>query len=147
MADTFPVTVVEPSVASTEPVVEPRQLPYLTYDKEEFETDVGLFDGNTSLFTSSMIDVLAEDYPNEPEYISYKGLKDGSSLVFNDIPELANLAPNERRLTDNDIIEFFAKDLDGDPIQAGTMLKGAKREAIPAVASLPTFMGLSLIHI
>jgi len=141
MADTFPVTVVEPSVASTEPVVEPRQLPYLTYDKEEFETDVGLFDGNTSLFTSSMIDVLAEDYPNEPEYISYKGLKDGSSLVFNDIPELANLAPNERRLTDNDIIEFFAKDLDGDPIQAGTMLKGAKREAIPAVASLPTFMG------
>ena len=141
MADTFPVSVVEPSVAPTEPAVEPRQLPYLTYDKEEFETDVGLFGGDTSAFTSSMVEVLAEDYPDDPEYISYPGLKDGSSLVFNDIPELADLSPAERRLTDNDIIEFFARDLDGDPIQAGTMLRGAMREAIPAAASLPTFMG------
>ena len=141
MADTFPVSVVEPSVAPTEPAVEPRQLPYLTYDKEEFETDVGLFGGDTSAFTSSMVEVLAEDYPNEPEYISYPGLRDGSSLVFNDIPELADLAPSKRRLTDNDIIEFFARDLDGDPIQAGTMLQGAIREAIPIASTVPTFMG------
>ncbi len=141
MADTFPVSVVEPSVAPTEPAVEPRQLPYLTYDKEEFETDVGLFGGDTSAFTSSMVEVLAEDYPNEPEYISYPGLRDGSSLVFNDIPELADLSPAERRLTDNDIIEFFARDLEGEPIQAGTFFGGVKREIIPAAASVPTFMG------
>ena len=133
MADTFPVPVVEPTVAPS--------LPFLTYDKEEFETDVGLFGGDTSAFTSSMVEVLAEDYPEQPDYMTYRGLLDGTAPILDTIPELANLSPAERRLTDNDIIEFFARDLDGDPIQAGTMLAGAKREAIPIASTVPTFTG------
>ena len=140
MADTFPVPVVEPAV---EPAVEPvaPSLPFLTYDKDEFETDVSLFGGDTSAFTSSMVEVLAEDFPEQPEYMTYSGLRDGTAPILDTIPELAGLSPAERRLSDNDIIEFFARDLEGEPIQAGTFFGGAKREIIPAAASVPTFMG------
>lgn len=137
MADTFPVPA-EPAVV--EPPVAPA-LPFLTYDKEEFETDVGLFGGDTSAFTSSMVEVLAEDFPEQPDYLTYGGLRDGTAPILDTIPELAGLSPAERRLSDNDIIEFFARDLEGEPIQAGTFLGGAKREIIPAAASVPTFMG------
>lgn len=137
MADTFPVPA-EPAVV--EPTVAPS-LPFLTYDKEEFETDVGLFGGDTSAFTSSMVEVLAEDFPEQPNYLTYGGLRDGTAPILDTIPELAGLTPAERRLSDNDIIEFFARDLEGEPIQAGTFFGGAKREAIPAAASVPTFMG------
>ena len=136
MADTFPVPVVEPAVEPVAP-----SLPFLTYDKDEFETDVSLFGGDTSAFTSSMVEVLAEDFPEQPDYMTYSGLRDGTAPILDTIPELAGLSPAERRLSDNDIIEFFARDLEGEPIQAGTFLGGAKREAIPAVASVPTFMG------
>ena len=136
MADTFPVPVVEPAVEPVAP-----SLPFLTYDKDEFETDVSLFGGNTSAFTSSMVEVLAEDFPEQPDYMTYSGLRDGTAPILDTIPELAGLSPAERRLSDNDIIEFFARDLEGEPIQAGTFLGGAKREAIPAIASVPTFMG------
>jgi hypothetical protein len=136
MADTFPVPVVEPAVEPVAP-----SLPFLTYDKEEFETDVGLFGGDTSAFTSSMVEVLAEDFPEQPDYMTYSGLRDGTAPILDTIPELAGLSPAERRLSDNDIIEFFARDLEGEPIQAGTFLGGAKREIIPAAASVPTFMG------
>ena len=136
MADTFPVPVVEPAVEPVAP-----SLPFLTYDKDEFETDVSLFGGNTSAFTSSMVEVLAEDFPEQPDYMTYSGLRDGTAPILDTIPELAGLSPAERRLSDNDIIEFFARDLEGEPIQAGTFLGGAKREIIPAAASVPTFMG------
>jgi len=136
MADTFPVPVVEPAVEPVAP-----SLPFLTYDKDEFETDFSLFGGDTSAFTSSMVEVLAEDFPERPDYLTYGGLRDGTAPILDTIPELAGLSPAERRLSDNDIIEFFARDLEGEPIQAGTFLGGAKREIIPAAASVPTFMG------
>ena len=88
MADTFPVPVVEPAVEPVAP-----SLPFLTYDKEEFETDVGLFGGNTSAFTSSMVEVLAEDFPDQPDYMTYSGLRDGTAPILDTIPELAGLSP------------------------------------------------------
>ena len=148
MADTFPITPIaeEPVV---EPVVEPvanptlelGDLPYMMYDKEEFDSSVKLFGGDTSKFVASMVGVLKQDFPDQPDFITYQGLRDGTAPILNSFPEFADLAPSERRLSDENIISLFSTDLDGDPIEAGTMLKGAIREAIPAAASLPTFMG------
>ena len=141
MADTFPIAaepVVEPVVA---PTLELGDLPYMMYDKEEFDSTVKAFGGNTSKFVSSMVGVLQEDFPDQPGFMTYQGLRDGTAPILNSFPEFADLAPSERRLSDEEIISLFSTDLDGDPIEAGTMLKGAKREAIPIASTVPTFMG------
>ena len=141
MAETFPIAaepVVEPVVA---PTLELGDLPYMMYDKEEFDSTVKAFGGNTSKFVSSMVGVLQEDFPDQPGFMTYQGLRDGTAPILNSFPEFADLAPSERRLSDEEIISLFSTDLDGDPIEAGTMLKGAKREAIPIASTVPTFMG------
>ena len=144
MADTFPITpiaaepVVEPVAA---PTLELGDLPYMMYDKGEFDSSVRLFGGDTSKFVSNMVKVLKQDFPDQPNFITYQGLKDGTAPILNSFPEFADLAPSERRLSDENIISLFSTDLDGDPIEAGTMLKGAMREAIPIASTVPTFMG------
>ena len=47
----------------------------------------------------------------------------------------------ERALTSSQIISLFAVDEQGDPIQEGTFLGGAKREMFPSVFSLAGFYG------
>ena len=145
MADTFPITSVaaEPVVEETaaSPTLELEELPYMMYDKAEFDSSVKLFGGDTSKFVSSMVGVLQKDFPDQPNFITYGGLKDGTAPILNSFPELSNKSPSERRLSDEQIISLFTTDLDGDPIQAGTMLAGAKREAIPIASTVPTFAG------
>ena len=140
MADTFPIIPV-----SEEPVVTPTlelgDLPYMMYDKEEFDSSVKAFGGDTSKFVSSMVGVLQEDFPDQPGFMTYQGLRDGTAPILNSFPQFSGLRPSERRLSDENIISLFSTDLDGDPIEAGTMLKGAMREAIPIASTVPTFMG------
>ena len=131
-------TLVEPVVA---PTLELGDLPYMMYDKEEFDSTVKAFGGNTSKFVSSMVGVLQEDFPDQPGFMTYQGLRDGTAPILNSFPQFSGLRPSERRLSDENIISLFSTDLDGDPIEAGTMLKGAKREAIPIASTVPTFMG------
>ena len=155
MAEPFPITpiaeepvVEEPVVEEPvveEPVVSPilelDDLPYMMYDKEEFEASFKIFGGNTSEFVSSIVKVLQKDFPDQPDFITYQGLKDGTAPILNSFPEFADKPSSARRLSDEQIITLFSTDLDGDPIQAGTMLKGAMREAIPIASTVPTFMG------
>lgn len=47
----------------------------------------------------------------------------------------------EKGLSNTDILESFLEDPEGKPIEVGTFFEGAKREAIPAAASVPGFMG------
>ena len=144
MADIFPITqiteepVVEPVAATT---LELGDLPYMMYDKDEFDSSVKAFGGDTGKFVSSMVGVLQQDFPEQPDFITYQGLRDGTAPILDSFPDLAGLGPSERRLSDEQIISLFATDLDGDPIEAGTMLRGAMREAIPIASTVPTFMG------
>ena len=82
MADTFPITpiaaepvveepVVEEPVAS--PTLELGDLPYMMYDKEEFDSALKIFGGDTSKFVSGMVRVLQKDFPNQPDFITYQG--------------------------------------------------------------------------
>ena len=145
MADTFEI-----SASPVEPVLEPvsvetstglENLPYMMYDKEEFDSSVQAFGGNVSNFVSNMVNILSEDFPDQPNFITYQGLRNGTSPILDSIPDLADLEPSKRQLSNEEIISLFATDLEGDPIEAGTMLKGAMREAIPVAATVPTFMG------
>ena len=145
MADTFPIIPVSEEPVVEEPVVSPTlelgDLPYMMYDKEEFDSSVKAFGGNTSKFVSSMVGVLQQDFPDQPDFITYQGLRNGTAPILDSFPDLAGLRPSERRLSDEKIIRLFSTDLDGNPIEAGTMLKGAMREAIPIASTVPTFMG------
>jgi hypothetical protein len=141
MADTFPITPISEEPVVVAPTLELGDLPYMMYDKEEFDSTVKAFGGDTGKFVSSMVGVLQEDFPDQPDFITYQGLRNGTAPILNSFPDFAGLGPSERRLSNEEIIRLFATDLEGDPIEAGTMLKGAMREAIPIAATVPTFMG------
>ena len=141
MADTFPITPIAEEPVVVAPTLELGDLPYMMYDKEEFDSSVKAFGGDTGKFVSSMVGVLQQDFPDQPDFITYQGLRNGTAPILNSFPDFAGLGPSERRLSNEDIIRLFATDLEGDPIEAGTMLKGAMREAIPIAATVPTFMG------
>jgi len=76
---------------------------------------------------------VAVDYP---DLINYAGLLDGTAPLFDTLPEFKDLPPEERRLSNAQIISLFAVDEQGDPIQEGSFLQGAKREIFPSVFSL-----------
>ena len=100
MAEPFPITPITPIAAEPvveepvveepvveEPVVSPilelDDLPYMMYDKEEFESSFKIFGGNTSEFVSSIVKVLQQDFPDQPDFITYQGLKDGTAPILN----------------------------------------------------------------
>ena len=99
MADIFPITqiteepVVEPVAATT---LELGDLPYMMYDKEEFDSTVKAFGGDTGKFVSSMVGVLQQDFPEQPDFITYQGLRDGTAPILDSFPDLAGLGPSER---------------------------------------------------
>ena len=96
---------------------------HLTFSKEEFDNQMESFNGNIPQFAANMSAVLQEQY-KDPEFLTYQGLKDGTAPVFNLFPSYKNVPPQDRRLTDEQIVSLFAFDTEGNPIQAGTFLEG-----------------------
>ena len=113
-------------------------IPSLSYDKEEFNQALEDFGGTTG-FAQGMAEILNEDN-DDPNFITYGGLSDGTAGVFDFIPEFATLSPNQRRLSPDQMIELFTVDTQGNPIEAGSFSGGFKREIIPAASSVPGFM-------
>ena len=87
-----------------------------------------------------MSQVIGEEY-EEPNYVTYGGLRDGTAPIFELFPSLKDKSPAERSLNNEEIIKMFAYDPEGNPIEGGTFLEGFKRDIIPQAASVPTFMG------
>ncbi len=82
---------------------------------------------------------LSVDYPN---LINYSGLRDGTAGWFDtqttpfSMPDgssrsLSEMAPNERKLSNEDILRFFVVDEEGRPPEKGTATKGFLRQIIP----------------
>ena len=77
-----------------------------------------------------------------PDLFSYQGLRDGTAGWFNtqnkpvSMPDgsmrsLSEMAPNERKLSNSQILKLFAVDEEGRPPEDGTFTKGFLRQAFP----------------
>jgi hypothetical protein len=112
----------------------------MTYDQKTFDNLLTVFNNDVPKFTQSMVKILGKQF-DDPEFMTYQGLKTGTSPVFDLFPKLSQLPPEKRRLTDEKIINLFAFDPQGRAISPGTFLEGFQREIIPQAASVPSFMG------
>jgi hypothetical protein len=66
MADTFPITPISEEPVVVAPTLELGDLPYMMYDKEEFDSTVKAFGGDTGKFVSSMVGVLQQIFQISP---------------------------------------------------------------------------------
>lgn len=115
-------------------------LPFAQFDKETFDQIMSVYGSDVGMFAKNLTEVLNEEY-DDPEFLTYQGLRDGTSPAFQLFPSLKDLAPAQRRMSNEDIVEMFAYDPEGNAITGGTFMQGVKREAIPQAAAVPTFMG------
>jgi len=113
------------------------QLEPVTIGTEQMASITKLFadepSGAEPILAEQLTGEVAVDYP---ELITYQGLLDGTAPLFDTLPEFKDLDPEDRRLSNSEIISLFAVDEQGDPIKEGTFLQGAKREIFPSVFSL-----------
>jgi hypothetical protein len=118
-------------------MTDPIQLEPVTIGTEQMASITKLFadepTGAEPILAQQLTGEVAVDYP---ELITYEGLLDGTAPLFDTLPEFKNLDPENRQLSNSQIISLFAVDEQGDPIQEGTFLQGAKREIFPSVFSL-----------
>ena len=114
--------------------------PYVQYDKETFDKIMSVYGDNIGGFAQNVSQVIGEEY-DDPNYVTYSGLRDGTAPIFELFPTLKDKSPAERSLNNEEIIKMFAYDSEGNPIEGGSFLEGLKRDIIPQAASVPTFMG------
>jgi hypothetical protein len=119
--------------------------PFAQFEKKEAEQLFDVFrrsgQDQEQGFAEMLSGTLALENPNDPNYLSYKGLKEGTAGVFSQLPQFADLPPEKRKLTDAQILQLFAFDMEGRPFQPGSYTEGAKRGILPGVFGATTFWG------
>ena len=117
------------------PVIEP-----VVFDKPQFDAFVERFKdapgGSSNIIAKTLAGEVQTDMP---DIFSYESLKDGTAKLFDFTEGLKDLQPNQRRLSDDEIINLLAVDTEGNPIEAGTFLEGFQREIAPSVGSAGAF--------
>jgi hypothetical protein len=112
-------------------------LPKMQFDKPQFDTFLQILEesqeGMPDEKKRPAADLFAEQLSNEaqaeyPDLVTYEGLKNGTAPIFDVIGDTRQ--PNLRQMTPDEIIELFAVDTEGRPIQRGTFLEGFKREGV-----------------
>ena len=83
-------------------------------------------------FAQQIIDIANEDRVEGVPPILYEELKDGTSPFLDLVPEFKNLSPDERRLSDSDIMGFFTNARQFDS-ELEAFAAGAVEEAPEAV--------------
>ena len=105
--------------------VEQKPYPFAQFEADEFDNIVDVFrrrgEDPEAGFAKMLTGTLSQEYPDDPDYISYDKLKDGTAGVFELFPKFAAKPPEERRLTDSNILQLFAYDMEGRPVQPGTV--------------------------
>jgi len=112
-------------------------IPTVTFDKPQFDTFMQILEDSQADVPDEdkrpVAELFARQLTNEaraqyPELFSYEGLKDGTAGIFDVTGDTRQ--PNLRKMTADEIIQLFARDMEGNPIQAGTFLEGFKREGV-----------------
>jgi hypothetical protein len=142
----------EPTAQTTAPVPAPAPEtvpgPSLQLNIEPVVFDKPEIDAFTRMFQTARggpSGVIAREVAGQvaignEEFFSYDSLRDGTARLFDLDPVTRDRSPRERALTDNQIINLFAVDTEGNPIEGGTFAAGAVREAAPQVGALGGFM-------
>ena len=92
--------------------------------------------GSTAVIAKQIVGEVQQDAPG---LFDYQSLRDGTAKYFTLVPEIKDIPPARRALSDAAIISLFAVDPEGNPIEPGTMGGGFLREIIPQAGSLPGF--------
>ena len=69
-----------------------------------------------------------------PDLFNYQNLKDGTAPLFDVLPQFQGKDPEQRKLTDNQIIRLLARDTEGNKIEEGSFFAGMGRELLPQSA-------------
>ncbi len=128
-------------------------VPFALYDPEQYDSELARYSTDrlgrtvdpTAGFAESLSNKLSQDYPDNPSFINYSGLKDGTAGFFEMkkadgtplFPTLAAQTPAQRAMTDSTIITTFIRDMQGQPIKSGTRMDGFKRKVVGGLAALP----------
>lgn len=125
-------------------MAEEIKYPFAQFTAEEFDKTVDIFrrDGIDPErgIAQMLANSLSKDYPDNPEFITYDGLKNGTAPVFDLFPKFSAMSPTDRKQTDAGILQMFAYDMDGRPVQPGTVKEGFKRKIGAGGASAAAFL-------
>ena len=119
--------------------------PKLTFSEDEYNDTIDIFRGPEKdkdpipNFVSAITNELSSEYPDDPNFVSEKALKDGTATVFSYIPNLRNLSPEERKMSNKQIVKFFVQDTEGRPATEGSLIRGFARKAPTGAASAAAF--------
>ena len=85
-------------------------------------------EGASPIVAKSIVGELSQQVP---DLFNYQGLKDGTAPLFDVLPQFQDKPPEQRKLTDNQIIRLLARDTEGNKIEEGSFLAGMGRELLP----------------
>ena len=111
-----------------------QSVPIIKFTNQEvdfFTQDMG-GDGATSFMAEESVKEIGQQFPN---LFNYKSLKDGTAPIFDLDPENKNLLPEERGLTDKDILTQFTN------LEDLGYFSGLSREMFKAAPSAAGFYG------
>ena len=106
------------------------------YGKGSVNRDTNQFETTDKKLARQISNELQNQYP---EFISYQGLKDGTAPFLDTVPRTSYRRPEQRKLTDDQIISLFARDSEGDKIvgaEGNTLLEGIKRRIVSSAGGL-----------
>jgi hypothetical protein len=78
--------------------------------------------------------IVGELQQSVPDLFTYQSLKDGTAPLFEVLPQFQGKEPEQRKLTDNQIIRLLARDTEGNKIEEGSFFEGMRRELLPQSA-------------
>ena len=139
---------VENIIEELETVENPNEFvfPKLTFTEDEYNQTLDIFRGAgggqdpVPNFVKAITNELSLDYPDDPNFVSEKALKDGTATIFNFIPNLSTLPPKERRLSNEQIVRLLVQDTEGRPATEGSLIRGFGRKAPTGAASAVAFL-------
>ena len=123
------VPTVSPASIAPSPII---PVPPVTISKEQMDFLNQRFadqpQGASPIVARAIVGELSQQVP---DLFSYQGLKDGTAPLFNVLPQFQDKSPEERKLTDNQIIRLLARDTEGNKIEEGSFFAGMGRELLP----------------
>ena len=66
-----------------------------------------------------------------PDLLNYQSLREGTAPLLDVLPKFQDKPPEQRKLTDNQIIRLLARDTEGNKIEEGSFFAGMGRELLP----------------